>query len=74
MSRPRKDAPRAATVKKEHAVYRPATPDADCIRVRLNHRTIVLLKSLKSFESWKARYPDAEVIEVVPGASGSRRD
>jgi hypothetical protein len=45
----------------------PATADADCIRVRLNHRTVVLLKRMKRFESWKTRYPEAQVIEVVPG-------
>lgn len=49
--------------KKDPLLYRPATADADCIRVRLNHRTVVLLKSMKSFESWKLRYPDAVVIE-----------
>lgn len=74
MSKPRKDPQRASPVRKENAVFRPATADADCIRVRLNHRTIVLLKSMRSFESWKARYPDAEVIEVVKGASGAKRE
>lgn len=49
--------------RKDPQLFRPATADAECIRVRLNHRTIVLLKSMKSFESWKLRYPDAEVIE-----------
>ncbi|MBK8499791.1 MAG: hypothetical protein IPL52_13485 [Flavobacteriales bacterium] len=53
--------------RKEPIVTRPATADADCIRVRLNSRTVVLLKSMKSFASWKERYPEAEVIEpAVP--------
>ncbi|MBP7407589.1 MAG: hypothetical protein KA941_02410 [Flavobacteriales bacterium] len=49
--------------KKDPIVHRPATADADCIRVRLNRTTVVLLKSMKSFASWKERYPEAEVIE-----------
>lgn len=49
--------------KKDPILHRPATADADCIRVRLNRTTVVLLKSMKSFASWKERYPDAEVIE-----------
>lgn len=49
--------------KKDPVVHRPATADADCIRVRLNRTTVVLLKSMKSFASWKERYPEAEVIE-----------
>lgn len=74
MSKPRKDSQRAYPARKEPVVLRPATPDADCIRVRLNHRTIVLLKSMRSFESWKARYPDAEVIEVIPRSSRAKSD
>lgn len=66
MSRRPKDSFQPSSVRKPHAVLAPATADADCIRVRLDHRTIVLLKSMKSFASWKARYPAAEVIEVVP--------
>lgn len=49
--------------KKDPILHRPATADADCIRVRLNRTTVVLLKSMKSFASWKERYPDAAVIE-----------
>ncbi|HRH36892.1 MAG TPA: hypothetical protein PK760_01020 [Flavobacteriales bacterium] len=55
MSRPKKEIPQ----------HKPATPDEECIRVRLDRKTIVLLKSMRSFESWKLRYPDAEVIEVI---------
>ena len=30
--------------------------------MRLDHRTIVLLKSMRNFAYWKARYPNAEVV------------
>ncbi len=32
------------------------------IKVRLDARTTVLLKSMKAFPFWKERYPQAEVI------------
>jgi len=44
---------------------RPASADDKCIRVRLDGRTIVLLKSMKSFAYWKERYPLAEVLDPV---------
>ncbi|MBL7951670.1 MAG: hypothetical protein JNM62_08115 [Flavobacteriales bacterium] len=54
--------------RKEKVMYRPAQADEDCIKVRLDHRTIVLIKSMKKFAYWKEKYPDAEVIEpAVPG-------
>ena len=33
------------------------------VKVRLDGRTIVHLKSMKAFEFWKTKYPNAEVIE-----------
>ena len=33
------------------------------VKVRLDGRTIVHLKSMKAFPFWKGRYPNAEVIE-----------
>ncbi|MBK6540984.1 MAG: hypothetical protein IPG10_06825 [Flavobacteriales bacterium] len=33
------------------------------IKVRLDARTTVLLKSMKAFAFWKERYPQAAVIE-----------
>lgn len=50
--------------KKDPVSNRPATADDQCIRVRLNAKTVVLLKSMASFASWKERYPEAEVIET----------
>lgn len=44
---------------------RPAQADEDCIRVRLDRRTIVLIKSMKKFDYWKARYPEAQVMDPV---------
>ena len=57
--------------RKEPILTRPATADADCIRVRLNPTTIVMLKSMKSFASWKERYPDAVVMEPVAEEKGA---
>ena len=50
---------------KEKILFRPAHADADCIRVRLDRRTTVLIKNMKSFPYWKERYPDAYVLEPV---------
>jgi|GEM_PF-3919304 len=33
------------------------------IRVRLDQRTIVLIKSMDKFAYWKERYPKAEVLD-----------
>ena len=33
------------------------------VKVRLDGRTIVHLKSMKAFPFWKSRYPKAEVID-----------
>ncbi len=51
--------------RKERILFRPAQADEDCIRVRLDHRTIVLIKSMKKFAYWKERYPDAFVLDQV---------
>ncbi len=32
------------------------------VKVRLDARTVVHLKSMKAFEFWKSRYPLAQVI------------
>ena len=37
-------------------------PGDKLIKVRLNARTVVHLKDMKTFASWKERYPQAEVI------------
>ncbi len=52
---------------KEKILFRPAQADTDCIRVRLDRRTIVLIKSMEKFAYWKERYPDACLLDpVVP--------
>jgi hypothetical protein len=51
--------------KKNPILHRPAQADELCIRVRLNSKTVVLLKSMKSFAQWKERYPDAVVLDPV---------
>ncbi|HNR55670.1 MAG TPA: hypothetical protein PKJ19_10900 [Flavobacteriales bacterium] len=50
---------------RERTPLRPAQADEDCIRVRLNPRTIVLIKSMKHFAYWKERYPDATLMDPV---------
>ena len=60
---PRPHPQRMSYSKKDVVNNRPATADSECIRVRLNSKTVVLLKSMASFASWKERYPDAQVIE-----------
>jgi len=49
---------------REKLVLRPAQADVDCIRVRLDSRTIVLIKSMKKFAYWKERYPQAELLDT----------
>lgn len=41
----------------------PRKEGAQQIKVRLDGRTTVLLKSMKAFPFWKQRYPKAEVID-----------
>ena len=60
--------------KKNPILHRPAQADELCIRVRLNSKTVVLLKSMKSFEQWKLRYPEAVVLETVPGKATDKPD
>lgn len=59
--------------KREPLVLKPATADDQCIRVRLDHKTVVLLKSMASFDSWKLRYPNAHVLVVVAPARAARK-
>ena len=40
----------------------PLDPSIKYIKVRLDPRTTVLLKSMRNFPFWKERYPNAEVI------------
>jgi len=54
--------------KKDRIMTRPAHAEEDCIRVRLDDRTIVLIKSMKNFDFWKQRYPGARVIDPVVSA------
>lgn len=32
------------------------------IKVQLDHRTLITITSMKSFQMWKDRFPDAKVI------------
>ena len=55
--------------KKEKILFRPAQADEKCIRVRLDDRTIVLIKSMKNFDFWKARYPGARLMDPIAGTA-----
>ncbi len=50
---------------KDKLVLKPAQADADCIRVQLDRRTIVLIKDLKKFAYWKERYPEACILDPL---------
>ncbi|QQR86073.1 MAG: hypothetical protein IPJ76_15910 [Flavobacteriales bacterium] len=52
--------------KKNLILSRPDASDQGCIRVLLNGDTQVLVKTLKDFERWKERYPDARIIGSTP--------
>lgn len=53
-----------STPRKEKTLFRPAQADEECIRVRLDHRTIVLIKNMNKFAYWKERYPNACLLDV----------
>ncbi|MGV3638610.1 MAG: hypothetical protein ACO1NQ_13300 [Flavobacteriales bacterium] len=53
-----------STPRKEKTLFRPAQADEDCIRVRLDHRTIVLIKNMNKFAYWKERYPNACLLDA----------
>ena len=49
--------------RKKLILTQPVLPGVKYIKVRLNARTVVMLKSMKNFAYWKERYPTAEVID-----------
>ncbi len=51
-----------AMPRKKTIILTQPVPDGKTIKVRLDGRTIVHLKSMKTFEFWRKRYPKAEVI------------
>ena len=48
--------------RKKTLILTQPVPDGKTIKVRLDGRTIVHLKSMKTFEFWRQKYPKAEVI------------
>lgn len=40
----------------------PSDPDVKPIKVQLDARTTVMLKSMKNFAFWKEKYPEAKVV------------
>lgn len=51
-----------AMPRKKTLILTQPVPDGKTIKVRLDGRTIVHLKSMKTFEFWRKKYPKAEVI------------
>ena len=60
--------------KKNLILSRPDASDNGCIRVLLNGDTEVLVRTLKDFERWKERYPDARIIGSTPLAGKEPAD
>ncbi len=48
--------------KKQLILTQPVKEGLKAIKVRLDHRTVVTLASMKAFKFWKERYPKAEII------------
>jgi hypothetical protein len=48
--------------KKKLILTQPIKEGLKAIKVRLDHRTVITLASLKALEFWKKRYPQAQVI------------
>ena len=49
--------------KKTLILSQPKKEGVTFVKVRLDPRTVVHLKSMKAFAFWKNRYPNARVIE-----------
>ncbi len=48
--------------KKKLILSQPVSSGGNAIKVKLDHRTTITLKSLAALDSWKQRYPQAQVI------------
>jgi hypothetical protein len=48
--------------KKPLILTQPVNSGLKGIKVKLDHRTVITLKSLSALDSWKKRYPQAHVI------------
>ena len=51
--------------RKKRVMKQSAGADDKCIRVLLEPGTVVMVKNLHSFANWKARYPEARILEVL---------
>ncbi|MEZ4738245.1 MAG: hypothetical protein R2818_02565 [Flavobacteriales bacterium] len=48
--------------KKKLILTQPIKEGLKAIKVRLDHRTVITLASIKALDFWKKRYPKAQVI------------
>ncbi len=48
--------------KKPLILSQPLSTGAKGIKVQLDRRTVITLKSLSALDSWKKRYPQAQVL------------
>ncbi len=63
--------------RKKQVVLTPPERKGKPIKLRLDARTVVLVKNAKALAFWQQRYPKAEVIEelggAIPAASAKRK-
>lgn len=50
-------------IKKKKIITPPEKSLANRIKVRLDHKTMIIINKLSSFDVWKKRYPNAFVID-----------
>ena len=53
----------ASDVYKRQLILTPPVREGKAIKVRLDSRTVVMVKNPKALAFWKERYPKAEVIK-----------
>jgi hypothetical protein len=49
--------------RRKHLILTPPVREGKAVKVRLDSRTVVLVKNAKALAFWKERYPKAEVIK-----------
>lgn len=49
--------------RRKHLILTQPEREGKAVKVRLDSRTVVLVKNAKALASWKQRYPKAEVIK-----------
>jgi hypothetical protein len=55
--------PHAMATRRKHLILTQPEREGKAVKVRLDSRTVVLVKNAKALASWKQRYPKAEIIK-----------